>query len=80
MNSTENIVIMKNDFRSVKTELSLETPSSKTKCKSNLFSIFNDLQINDEHDLYSISFAVSKNDSLVYRLVIHFKQIESTLN
>lgn len=63
--------------KSVKIEMNLDIPLNKTKCKANLFSIFNDLNINDENDLYSLSYVVNKNDAFVHKLIVHFKSVES---
>ncbi len=42
-------------------------------CKEN----GNDLNINDENDLYSLSYVVNKNDAFVHKLIVHFKSVES---
>ena len=63
--------------KSLKMEMSLDMPLSKTKCKSNLFSIFDLLNINDDTDIFSIGYAVSKDENLVHKIVIHFKSPQS---
>ena len=68
------------EHKSLKMEMSLDMPLSKTKCKSNLFSIFDELNISDEKELNSIGYAVSKDENLVHKIVIHFKSAISKEN
>ena len=67
---------MESQSKSVKIEFNLDNPLNKTNCKANLFSIFDFLDISDENDLYSLSYAVNKNDGFVYKLMIHFKKVD----
>lgn len=61
----------------VQIEISLINSKPKMKVKKEIFALFYDLDINDETDLHSISYAVNKEDNLVYKLIICFKSKNS---
>jgi hypothetical protein len=64
---------------SVKTEFSLCEPMLRTKANHALFTILNELDINEDFDLKSISYALEKLTKMVYKVTIHFKQSESMI-
>ena len=64
---------------SIKVEFSLLEPTLRTKANQLLFTILNDLEINEDFDLKSISYAIEKLTKIVYKIVIHFKQSDSDL-
>ena len=62
---------------SVKVEFTLCEPMYRTKANNLLFKILSDLNINEDFDLNTISYAIEKANKLVHKLVIIFKSIES---
>ena len=62
---------------SVKVELSLCEPMYRTKANQALFNILNDLEINEDFDLRTISYALDKSTKMVHKIAIHFKISES---
>ena len=62
---------------SVKVEFTLCEQMYRTKANHLLFKILNDLDINEDFDLRSISYALERTTKMVQKISIHFKISES---
>ena len=68
-----------NSFVSVKIEMTLEDAVSKVKAKAFIFSILDAVGLNDERDLFSISYAIHKQTKQVHKMIVHFKTVNGQL-
>jgi hypothetical protein len=60
-------------------EFTLLDPSLKTKSKQIVFTIFTDLNINDDNDLFQINYFTDKSTKLVHKIVARFKEKDGSI-
>lgn len=62
----------------VKIEMSLVEAMTKVRAKSFVFSLLDELDMCDEKELFSISYAIHRLTKQVHKMIIHFKTVNGT--
>ena len=64
---------------SLKIELSLSEPSSRTSVQANFYALLRELDVregNEADELMQLSYAVDKLDEKVHKLIVHFRHVD----